>query len=58
VVVAATDEVEALHLAAPARLLGYGPGEGERLFADIELHLSESARLVDRLSAPAVCPAR
>jgi hypothetical protein len=58
VLVAATDEVETQHLVAPARILGYEPGEEERLFADIERRLSESADLVDRLSAPAVPPGR
>jgi hypothetical protein len=58
VAVAATDEVQERQLAAPARILGYQPGEEERLFADIERRLCESAEIVDRLSVPAALPAR
>jgi hypothetical protein len=54
VAVAATDEVEENQLAAPGRILGYGPGEEARLFADIERRLSHAAALVDRVSAAAV----
>jgi hypothetical protein len=58
VAVAATDEVEERQLAAPARILGYPPGEEARLFADIEQRLSQAAALVDRLSAAAVAGVR
>jgi hypothetical protein len=51
--VAATDEVERRHLAAPARILGYEPGAEASLFADIERCLARSAALVDRLVAGA-----
>jgi hypothetical protein len=51
VTVAATDEVERDQLSSPARILGYdGAAAGERLFADIERRLEESAALVDRLT--------
>lgn len=52
VAVAATNLVEKANLDAPARILGFSGGDGQRLFEELERQLAISAGLVDRLVGP------
>jgi hypothetical protein len=58
VAVSATATIERDQLLAPARILGYENRDGvtgaDRLFAELERQMAESARTVDRLLASTV----